>query len=310
MPHGPDFGHRGSVRLIVGLSCMPLYRLVISLSFFICVTSAQMNLALTSTESLAQRASTWSYHALEGRTVNSARPPLSRGAIAGIAVTAAAALLSGTLALYCFISEARRRRKRRRIGRNLDADSLGSSGHQDDQDQQTLRTESSVRGLHRSPPLSKKSSLHTYELASARRQRSSIHSSAATSAEAPSPLPLLLPLQQLPSDVLADSSQGGSISSRRAPLRRRPSGASFEVASLPSTREERSSMEAVREATEMHAGGATRAQPGRIESQGGGDKVESAIDAVDLAGTVPRTHERQSDDPRGIPDISTASKHG
>lgn len=251
MPHGPDFGHRGSVRLlIVGLRCTPLYRLVISLSLFICVASAQMTLALTSTEPPAQRASTWStYHVLGGRTVNSARPPLSRGAIAGIAVTAAAALLSGTLALYCFISEARRRRKNRRIARNLDADRLESSGHQDDQDQQTLRTESSVRGLYRSPALSKESSLHTYELASARRQRSSFHSSAAPSAEAPSPLPLplLLPLQQLPSDVLADCSQGESRSSRRAPLRRWPSGASFEVASLPSTREERSSMEAVRE---------------------------------------------------------------
>ncbi len=123
MPHGPDFGHRGSVRLlIVGLRCTPLYRLVISLSLFICVASAQteMTLALTSTELPAQRASTWStYHVLGGRTSDSARPPLSRGAIAGIAVTAAAALLSGTLALYCFISEARRRRKNRRIARNL-----------------------------------------------------------------------------------------------------------------------------------------------------------------------------------------------
>lgn len=83
-------------------------------------------------------------------------------------------------------------------------------------------------------------------------------------------------------------------------------------------------MEAVRETTEMHAssaGGATRVQ-GRVEGQGGsgGDKEEGAMDAhaVDLAGmpqdpltlTVPRTHERQSDDPRGIPDTSPAGRHG
>ncbi len=82
-------------------------------------------------------------------------------------------------------------------------------------------------------------------------------------------------------------------------------------------------MEAVRETTEMHAssaGGATRVQ-GRVEGQGGGgDKEEGAMDAhaVDLAGmpqdpltlTVPRTHERQSDDPRGMPDISPAGRHG
>ncbi len=83
-------------------------------------------------------------------------------------------------------------------------------------------------------------------------------------------------------------------------------------------------MEAVRETTEMHAassaGGATRVQ-GRVEGQGGSaDKEEGAMDAhaVDLAGmpqdpltlTVPRTHERQSDDPRGIPDTSPAGRHG